>query len=166
MRRRWRVSVRVGVLVLAAGIGSVAAAAFFERSAVVSAIPPPDSGLQQALAQLNAATPEEEARLSSRLAKASSELPLGSDFDTWMKGWSSSWTEESRSSELMEPVEQRRYVIAHNDRDLHAWADILASLKTLCAEPGVTVDRLDLVLTPDGDHFAVAQVAFTARVRR
>ena len=66
----------------------------------------------------------------------------------------------------MEPVEQRRYVIAHNDRDLHAWADILASLKTLCAEPGVTVDRLDLVLTPDGDHFAVAQVAFTARVRR
>jgi hypothetical protein len=166
MRRRWRISVQVGALVLAGGIGSAVAAAFLARSAVASAIPPSDSGLQQALAQLNAATPEEEARLASRLAKASSGLPLASDFDAWLKGWSGSWTEESRSSEWAEPVERRSYVIAHNDRDLRAWADILASLKALCAEPGVTVDRLDLVLALDGDHFAMAQVAFTARVRR
>jgi hypothetical protein len=166
MGKRWKVSGWVGALALAAGIGSAIAAFTFVKRAAISTIPPSDSELQRTLAQLNAATPEEAVRLERELTTISAALPLTNDFDMWMKGWSGGWTEESRSSEVADPVERRRYVIAHNDRDLRAWTDILASMKALCAEPGVTVDRLDLALTPDGDHFAAAQVFFTARVRR
>lgn len=129
-------------------------------------MPPHDSGLEQALAQLNAATPNEADRLEGQLAKATSRLPVAAGFDSWLQGWSGDWTVESTSTESVGGIECRRLIIAHNDRDLRAWNDILGSLKTLCNEPGVTVDRVDVALDPGGEHFAVVQIGFTARFRR
>jgi len=165
MRRRSKVTPLVGWTVAATGLCAAVAAAVYARTSVAPTIPPQDGSLEQELSQLTAATPE-AARLERRLGAATAALPSATDFDSWLKGWSSGWTQESQSAESAEGIERRRYVIAHNDRELQAWPDILAGVKSLCAEPGVTVDGVELVLTPDSTRFAVAQVTFSVRLRR
>ena len=166
MRRRWKVTARTATLALMVGGASAVAAAFLARAQAVQTIPPSDSGLQKALAQLNAASPEEVARLEGKLAKSTSTLPSGTEFDAWMRGWSGNWTVETRSAEIADPIERRRYVVAYDDPNLRVWPDMVSSLKALCSEPGVTIDRVDLALGPDGNRFKAAEIAFTARIRR
>jgi hypothetical protein len=157
-------SLKVGGGILIAGIAVFAVAHVF-RLTPVSAWPAPDPELQQALADLKAATPERAAMLESTLARAHARLSSSGSFDARTQRWQQKWSIESRSAEMSGDIEVRHYVLAFDRPTLRAWPDILADIQSFCAEPGLTIDHLDLEVAPEAERFSQAQVAFSVRLR-
>jgi hypothetical protein len=157
-------SLTAGGGILAAGIAALVLVHVF-RPVSSSAWPAPDPDLQQALADLKAATPERAATLESTLVTARASLSSCNSFDARVQRWQQRWSVQSRSSETFDGIEVRHYLLAFDRPTLRAWPDILGGIQSICAEPGLTIDRLDLELAPEGDRFSQAQVAFAVRLK-
>lgn len=157
-------SLKVGGGILIAGIAVFVVAHVF-CSAPASAWAAPDPELQQALGDLKAATPERAAMLESTLARARASLSSSGAFDARAQHWQQNWSIESRSAEISGEIEVRHYVLAFDRPTFRAWPDILADIQSFCAEPGLTIDHLDLEIAPEADRFSQAQVAFSVRLR-
>lgn len=158
-------SLKVGGGIGVAGLAALAGASLFRLAPTPNFSPAPDPALQQALTELRTATPERIEDLESALKAARSGLPSVASFDAWTQSWLQNWSVESRSVESSAGIEVRHYLVSFNRPVLRAWPEIVANVKSICAEPGLTIDHLDLEVAPEADRFAQAQVAFTIRLR-
>jgi hypothetical protein len=158
---------RVAGLICAAGLFSAAGAAYYALSSPARLAPAPDAAALQAdLAGLGDATPAALSRLRLRVSDTRARLPSPGDFEAWMRGWSGNWTVLARSDDTGPDLVVRRYAMAFNHPGLGAWSDIVGTVRTLCSEPGLTVDSLSLAAAPDGaDAFVEAQITLTVRLR-
>jgi hypothetical protein len=158
-------SLKTGGGIVVAGVAALACASIFRLAPAPDFSAAPDPALQQALAELKAATPEKVVALESALKAARGSLPSAAAFDAWTQGWLQNWSVESRSEETLDGIEVRHYLVSFNRPALRAWPEILANVQSICAEPGLTIDHLDLEVAPEADRFAQAQVAFTIRLK-
>ena len=158
---------RFAGIICAAGILSCAVAGAYTWSRPApSPVAPEDAALQRQWDALGDATPESLSQLEAQVTAARARLPHARDFETWMAGWSENWTRLVSATDRDGDLERRRYALAYNHPTLRAWPDIVRTVKTLCAEPGLTLDSLSLSAAPDGsDAFVQAQITLTARLR-
>jgi hypothetical protein len=113
------------------------------------------------------AEPEDAARWEKITSAARSRLPSEREFDGETEELGRHWTVLARSSDRFPGLEVRHCALAYNQPTLGSWSDIANTVKAICAEPGVTLDGLDLAAAPDGgDAFNQAQIMLTARLRR
>jgi hypothetical protein len=151
---------------LATGILATAGSAYYSRSASVPTIAPEDAALQRRAEALAGATPDIIARLESRLAAARARLPPAPGFDAWLQGACRSWMVATRSTGSAGDLELRQYGLVYDHPRMNSWPDITASLQALCAEPGLTIDRLEIAAAPDGaDAFQQVEIRLTVLLR-
>ena len=97
------------------------------------------------------------------LARALGQLPTARAFDAQAPEWSQNWTISHRSVVPFPGLEVRRYGLAL-DRST-SWSQLMETIKAFCAEPGLTIDRLELVAVPDGSgDFRQAEIELTVRL--
>jgi hypothetical protein len=125
-----------------------------------------DQGPQPAVPP-HGADPAAAGEWEARLSRARAALLPTKAFDESSESWNRHWTLLAQSAEAFSDLELRHYALAYNHPTLQAWSDIVQMTRQLCAEPGVTIDRLVLAAAPDaGDNFTQAQINLTARLRR
>jgi hypothetical protein len=104
--------------------------------------------------------------LEDQLLDARARLPSAQAFEHGLAEGCGFWTVLTRSAERFPDLEIRHYALARVRPPLGAWSEIVATIRLLCAQPGLSVDSLVLAAAPDGsDAFAQAQVTLTARLR-
>lgn len=109
--------------------------------------------------------PESLAALEARWSAVRARLSASDAFETWLKTSAGRWVVELRSTEPSPDFGVRRYMLGYRNPALDAWPDILRTAQMLCAEPALTIDRLDLEAAPEGsDSFRRVEIALTARV--
>jgi hypothetical protein len=109
--------------------------------------------------------PESLSALEARWSAARARLSASDAFETWLKTSAGRWIVELRSTESSPDFGMRHYALDYRNPALDAWADILRTAQILCAEPALTIDRLDLEAAPEGaDTFRRVEIALTARV--
>jgi hypothetical protein len=101
------------------------------------------------------------------VSSARARLPAERDFKREAEPWNRHWTVLAQSTDRFPDLEVRHWALAYPHPTLGSWSDIVQTVRSLCAEPGVTVDSLVLAAAPDGsDAFTQAQLTVTARLRR
>jgi len=127
-----------------------------------AAIVPEDTPLEKQAAALAHATPEVVSLLETRLAGARARLPPAGAFDAWMQAAGRNWIVETHSAEPSADLETRHYGLAYDHPRMSSWPDIVETIRTLCAEPGVTIDSLAITAAPDGaDAFQQVEIKLT-----
>jgi hypothetical protein len=126
---------------------------------------PADAALERRLAALHDATPQAMDALAARVSAARGRLQSAADFDAAMRDWSRNWTALVSSDDHYPGLEVRRYALACSHPEFRAWPDIVATVKILCAQPGLTLDSLTLAAPAGSEAFVEAQITLTARLR-
>ncbi len=154
-------------MVCAAGASCSGFALYFSLSSPRDpGIAPEDSALEAQWNALRDAGPERLSKIEERLSSTRAGLPAAELFDAWLARRSRNWTLLASATDRYPGLEIRRCALAYNHPSLGAWPDIVETIKSLCAEPGLTLDSLSLAAAPDGsDAFVQAQVTLTARLR-
>lgn len=146
-----------------AGVAA-AFAAYAARPAAV-APPPVDPDLHRNLATLTAATPEKVDALQRQRADTTFKLGSFQAFEAQIHAWSRIWNIQRRTAEPLGPAELRRCVLTLREPNLDAWPEVVLTVKSMCDQPGLTIDRLLLTLTSDGAKFDRVEIEFTVRLR-
>jgi hypothetical protein len=124
-----------------------------------------DESLEREMKDLASATPDAERRLKERTGSLREDLPKVAAFEQHLRGGARHWSAQSRSTEFVGGIEIRHYVLAYDSPAFESWGDIASSLQSLCALPGLSVDRFSLTGSPEADRFTEAQLAITVRLR-
>ena len=95
-------------------------------------------------------TPEAVARWASRLEAEKARFPLAVSFDAQIKQLASRWSVSSEPAAPSAGGEVRHYALAAAQASLDDWSDLVGTVRDLCAQPGLTIDRLTLTAAPDG----------------
>ncbi len=152
----------------AAGILAAGLSCFYSRSRPApSAIAQRTPRCKEQEAALAGATPEAVAKLEAQLAAALARLAAAIAFDALVQGECQNWIVETRSVEPLPNMEMRRYGLVFDHPKMSSWPDIVATMKILCAQPGLTIDRLALTKQRlDGtDAFEQVEVNLTVLLR-
>lgn len=108
----------------------------------------------------------EIARLEARLAAVCASLPTLSSIGQKIKSWEGGWVIEARSIEPFSKIEVRHYMFTARDPKLSAWEGVAETVKNLCDEPGLTIERLALSAEPDQPGGRLdAAIAVAVRLR-
>jgi hypothetical protein len=76
------------------------------------------------------------------------------------------WTASEPATDRRNGYELRHYSLRRANPRLGDWPEIVASVRILCDEPGLTIDRLLLTAAPDGAAvFIRAELGLTVRLR-
>ena len=151
---------------LPAGILAAAGSVYYSRSASAPAVAPEEAALQRQAEALAGATPDTILQLENRLAAARARLAPAPGFDAWLQGACRNWIVATRSTGSAGDLELSQYGLVYDHPRMSSWPDITASLQALCAEPGLTIDRLDIAAAPDGaDAFQQVEVRLTVLLR-
>lgn len=120
----------------------------------------------QRLAILRDATPEAAQQAEIGAASARANLETAAEFGNRLRTWSPQWRAERRASDRRFGLEVRRYRLTATDHSTRSWGAGLELLRTLTAEPGVTIEHLAVQAAPAGDG-ALSQwsVDLTVRLR-
>jgi hypothetical protein len=164
---RASISPLLGGLLCAAGILAAGLSAGYAWSQPAPvALAPADAALERQWAALRAAAPQPIEPLAARASAARGRLPSAAGFDAEMREWGRNWTTLACSTDRYPDIEVRHYAIARGHPALAAWPDIVATVKILCAQPGLTLDSLSLAAAPEAtDAFVQARITLTARLR-
>ncbi|HEX3729904.1 MAG TPA: hypothetical protein VHV47_08875, partial [Opitutaceae bacterium] len=109
-------------------------------------------------APVAAQTPEEG---SARLAQALGQLPSREQAEASITFLVRDWT--GGPEDVPEGGGHRSYRFSLANRRLSAWSDIVATVQTLAAEPGITIEGLNLEAGDAGsDSFAEARLLIAA----
>ena len=101
-----------------------------------------------------------------RLAAALGRLPRARTFNEQAPGWSQNWIISTRSVDPFSDLEVRHYGLALDRSKAASWAQLMETIRTFCAEPGLTIDRLELSASPDGSgDFRQAEINLTVRLQ-
>jgi len=114
-----------------------------------------------------AGTAEELARAEARLAEAGAVLPRPSSLEGKLDPLrSKGWTLAAQSSELRSGYEVRHTSLRCAGPPLSEWPDIVASVRGLCDEPGLSIDHIHLAAASDGAPvFVRAELGLTERLK-
>jgi hypothetical protein len=167
MKPRFQIGPRAAIVILSAGVACSGLALCLNLSRPPEpALSPEDSTMEAQWSALRDASPEALSKLKERLSSTRALLPAAGPFEPWLERQSRNWTILASATDRYPSLEVRRYALAYNHPTLRAWPDILGTIKSLCAEPGLSLDTLSLAAAPDGsDSFVQAQITLTARLR-
>ena len=112
-------------------------------------------------------TPQSLQQSEAGFARACSRLQTGASFEEKLaalarRGWISAEPGVDRRN----GYELRSYVLRLANPRLGDWPEIVASIRLLCGEPGLTIERFHLTAAPDGAAaFVRAEVGLTVRLK-
>jgi len=141
---------------------------------ILSPLPPPGPGSDfaiegsfrgSALAPAPATDSTSARDLAGRLNAVRARLPEARIFDAQARNWNHDWIISTRSVDQFADLEVRHYGLAYDRAHAASWPQIMEDIRTFCAEPGLTIDRLALEANPDGSgDFRQAEINLTVRL--
>jgi hypothetical protein len=111
--------------------------------------------------------PEALARSEAGFAEACARLPAAGSFENRLGDlMHGAWISAGLTAERRSSYELRHYSFRFANPRLGDWPEIVGSIRILCDEPALTIDRLILTAAPDGAAvFTRAELALTVRLR-
>jgi hypothetical protein len=112
-------------------------------------------------------TPDALARSEAGFAAACAQLPAAGAFEERLSSLCrGGWTAAGPTSDRRSGYELRHYSLRYANPRLGDWPEIVASIRGLCDEPALTIDRLVLTAAPDGAAaFSRAELGLTIRLK-
>ena len=112
-------------------------------------------------------TPDALARSEEGFAAACARLSAAGSFEERLGALCRrGWTASEPATDRRNGYELRHYSLRRANPRLGDWPEIVASVRILCDEPGLTIDRLLLTAAPDGAAvFIRAELGLTVRLR-
>jgi hypothetical protein len=112
-------------------------------------------------------TPDALARSEAAFAAACAHLPAAASFEERLSALRrGGWTAAGPTSDRRSGYELRHCSLRHANPRLADWPEIVASIRSLCDEPALTIDRLILTAAPDGSAvFSRAELGLTIRLK-
>ncbi len=112
-------------------------------------------------------TPLALERSEAGFAQACSRLPTGASFEEKLTGLGRrGWIAAGPRVYRRNGYELRNYILRFANPRLGDWPEIVVSIRLLCDEPGLTIERLFLTAAPDGAAvFIRAELALTVRLK-
>lgn len=112
-------------------------------------------------------TPDALARSEKGFAAACARLSAAGSFEERLGALCRrGWTASEPATDRRDGYELRHYSLRRANPRLSDWSEIVASVRVLCGEPGLTIDRFLLTAAPDGAAvFIRAELGLTVRLR-
>ena len=112
-------------------------------------------------------TPQALERNETGFAQACSRLPTDASFQQMLAALSRrGWIAAAPAVDRRNGYELRHYLLRLANPRLDAWPEIVASIRLICDQPGLTIERLLLTAAPDGAAvFIRAELGLTIRLK-
>ncbi len=112
-------------------------------------------------------TPDALERGEAGFAEACARLsPTGSFGERLSALERRGWTAAGLATDRRNGYELRHYLLRYRNPRLGDWPEIVASIRVICDEPGLTIERLFLTAAPDGAAvFIRAELGLTVRLK-
>ena len=112
-------------------------------------------------------TPQALEQNETGFEQARSRLSTGASFEETLTALGrQGWTAAGRGVDRRNGYELRSYVLRFANPRLGDWPGIVASVRLICDQPGLTIERLFLTAAPDGAAvFIRAELALTVRLK-